>query len=310
MTGEDRLCLAGGVALNCVANGVLARSGLFSEIWIQPAAGDAGCALGVALDQDAQHTKSRPQRRANHADAMQGAYLGPEYTAAEITEFLTARGAPYTEMTEDALCTQVADHLAQGKVVGWFQGRMEFGPRALGARSIIGDARNAEMQKTMNLKIKYRESFRPFAPIVLDEDAGTYFNVTQNSPYMLIVSSVLDQWRTDTGSGGLGTINAVRSTLPAITHVDHSARVQTVHVETNPRYHSLISAFEKTTGCPVIVNTSFNVRGEPIVCPPEDAFRCFMGTELDNLVVGNCFLQKEDQDQQLARDYKNAFELD
>ncbi|MGJ8626411.1 MAG: carbamoyltransferase family protein [Sulfitobacter sp.] len=295
MTGEDRLCLAGGVALNCVANGVLARSGLFSEVWIQPAAGDAGCALGVALDQDVQHTNARPQRRANHADAMEGAYLGPEYTSAEITEFLTARDAPYTELGEDDLCTQVADYLAAGKVVGWFQGRMEFGPRALGARSIIGDARNAEMQKTMNLKIKYRESFRPFAPIVLDEDASTYFNVTQNSPYMLIVSSVLDKWRIEQGKGGLGTINVVRSALPAITHVDHSARVQTVHEDTNPTLSRLLRTARDKANCPVLVNTSFNVRGEPIVCTPEDAYTCFMRTGMDVLVLGNCLLLKSDQ---------------
>ncbi|MYH58908.1 MAG: carbamoyltransferase [Boseongicola sp. SB0675_bin_26] len=295
MTGENKLCLAGGVALNCVANGELSRAGIFSEIWVQPAAGDAGCALGVALDQDARYSRARPIRLANHADAMQGAYLGPEFTDAEVIDFLDGRGAPFSQLTEQDMLTLVAKHLADGEVVGWFQGRMEFGPRALGARSIIGDSRNVEMQKTMNLKIKFRESFRPFAPVVLSECSQDYFDVMQSSPYMLIVSPVCDKLLTDTKLRGLGSINEVRSKLPAITHVDNSARVQTVHEETNPRFARLLQAFRERTDCPVLVNTSFNVRGEPIVCTPEEAYTCFMRTNIDVLVLGTCVLRKQEQ---------------
>jgi len=295
MTGADKLCMAGGVALNCVANGELAREGIFSELWIQPAAGDAGCALGVALDQDVRHRKARPISTPNQADAMRGAYLGPEFSDAEIIEFLNERGAPFAQLNEQEMLSRVAKDLADGRVVGWFQGRMEFGPRALGARSIIGDPRNAKMQKKMNLKIKFRESFRPFAPVVLAENSQDYFDVTQSSPYMLIVSSVRDEWLIETESRGLGSINVVRSKLPAITHVDNSARVQTVHDETNPRFANLLRIFRGMTGCPVLVNTSFNVRGEPIVCTPEEAYTCFMRTHMDILVLGTCVLRKQEQ---------------
>lgn len=295
MTGEARLCLAGGVALNCVANGELSRSGLFSEIWIQPAAGDAGCALGVALDQDVRRTGRRPQVKSGQQDAMQGSLLGPSYDDDDIASFLEGRGAPYHRYDEKRMLEATAEHLARGRVVGWFQGRMEFGPRALGARSILGDPRNVEMQKTMNLKIKFRESFRPFAPAVPAEAADDYFDVRQDSPYMLIVSPVLEKWRRESGERGLGSINEVRSDLPAITHVDNSARVQTVHEETNPQFHRLLRHFADKTGCPVLVNTSFNVRGEPIVCTPEEAYTCFMRTNMDVLVLGNCVLIKNDQ---------------
>lgn len=295
LTGEEKLCLAGGVALNCVANGKLARSGLFSEIWVQPAAGDAGCALGVALEQDIKHSKVRLYRQDNQMDAMQGAYLGPDFSDDEIISFLKGRSAPFLQLTEKSLFAQVADLLANGHVVGWFQGRMEFGPRALGARSIIGDPRNAEMQKTMNLKIKFRESFRPFAPVVLAENSQDYFDMTQHSLYMLIVSSVLEKWLSKTEVRGLGSINEVRSELPAITHVDNSARVQTVHDETNSRFAGLLRVFQEKTGCPVLVNTSFNVRGEPIVRSPEEAYTCFMRTNMDVLVLNTFVLHKKEQ---------------
>ena len=251
--------------------------------------------MGVALDQDARFTKARPVRLPNHTDAMHGAYLGPDFTDAEVTAFLNKRGVPFVRLAEQDMLTQVAKRLADGQVVGWFQGRMEFGPRALGARSIIGDPRNIEMQKTMNLKVKFRESFRPFAPAVLTENSRDYFDMTQSSPYMLIVSSVRDKWLIGTESCGLGSIHEVRSELPAITHVDNSARVQTVHEETNPRFAHLLQAFHKWTGCPVLVNTSFNVRGEPIVCTPEDAYICFMRTNIDVLVLGTCVLRKQEQ---------------
>ena len=295
MTGEARLCLAGGVALNCVANGELSRAGLFDEIWIQPAAGDAGCALGVALDQDVRRSGRRPQVKSGQLDCMRGSLLGPSYEDDDIASFLEGRGAPYRRYNEDRMLEATAEHLARGRVVGWFQGRMEFGPRALGARSILGDPRNVEMQKTMNLKIKFRESFRPFAPAVPAEAADDYFDVRQDSPYMLIVSPVLEKWRRESGERGLGSINEVRSDLPAITHVDNSARVQTVHEETNPQFHRLLRHFADKTGCPVLVNTSFNVRGEPIVCTPEEAYICFMRTNMDVLVLGNCVLIKNDQ---------------
>lgn len=296
MTGEDNLCMAGGVALNCVSNGHISRSNLFSRLWIQPAAGDAGCALGAALHAAVPVTGCGWPPGAGRRDRMSGAYLGPSYDDDEVAAFLDARGYAYRRLSEAALLDEVAAHLADGAVVGWFQGRMEFGPRALGARSILGDPRNPTMQKVMNLKIKYRESFRPFAPSVLEDRAGDYFDLREQSPYMLIVSPVRDELRhSKQANRSLGSINDVRSTLPAITHVDFSARVQTVTEDTNPRYARLLQRFETRTGCPVLVNTSFNVRGEPIVCTPADAYRCFMRTEIDVLVLGSCILHKQQQ---------------
>lgn len=295
MTGESRLCIAGGVALNCVANGCLSRAGIFDEIWIQPAAGDAGCALGVALEQDAKHQQKRMIPASGHRDAMQGAYLGPAFSDDEVVRYLDAQEAPYQRLSEEQMLNTTAEALASGKVVGWFQGRMEFGPRALGARSILGDPRNVEMQKTMNLKIKFRESFRPFAPMVLAERAAEFFDVRQDSPYMLVVSDVRERWLKPVSSRHLGSINDVRSTMPAITHVDNSARVQTVHPEINPLLAQLLQRFDDMTGYPVLVNTSFNVRGEPIVCTPAEAYLCFMRTNIDLLVLGNCILRKDDQ---------------
>ena len=314
-TGIKNLCMAGGVALNCVANGHVLRDGAFENVWIQPAAGDAGGALGAALA--AYHLNlGHPRTPLNgDADRMKGAYLGPDYSQAEIEERLRAIGAKFSVLSEDEVLDRAADALADSKAVGWFQGRMEFGPRALGGRSIMGDARSPAMQKTLNLKVKYRESFRPFAPSVLREDVAAWFEIDTDSPYMLLVADVREKLRramTDDEKAlfGIDKLNVVRSEIPAVTHVDYSARIQTVHAETNPRYHAVISRFKERTGCPVIVNTSFNVRGEPIVCSPEDAFRCFMGTEIEALAVGDCWLVKEDQDPALALDYKNAFELD
>jgi carbamoyltransferase len=313
-TGEKNLCLAGGVALNCVANGKLLRAKYFDKLWLQPAAGDAGGALGAALV--AHHLYNRKERRPTGSmDAMRGGYLGPEYSLKEITDQLSAAGAVFETLDDDALVQACVDALADGKAVGWFQGRMEFGPRALGGRSILGDARSTSMQKTLNLKVKYRESFRPFAPSVLAEDVDKYFDHKEESPYMLLVADVKPEHRIamteeEQKLFGIEKLNVPRSTLPAITHVDYSARIQTVHKETNPRYHSLISRFKDKTGCPVIVNTSFNVRGEPIVGSPEDAFRCFMGTEIEALAVGNCFLRKEKQNPALKMNYESAFELD
>ncbi len=312
-TGLKNLCLAGGVALNCVANGKILRDGSFDNIWIQPAAGDAGGALGAAYCAYHQH-KGAP-RAVDGRDKMQGAYLGPEYSQAEIEGRLRAAGAIFTVMSDDETTQATAQALAQEKAVGWFQGRMEFGPRALGGRTIMGDARSPSMQKTLNLKVKYRESFRPFAPSVLREDVADWFDMDTDSPYMLLVADVLEKRRrkmsaAEQGLFGIDKLNIVRSDIPAVTHVDYSARVQTVHADTNPRYHAVISKFKELTGCPVIVNTSFNVRGEPIVCTPEDAFRCFMGTEIEILVIGNCWLEKDAQDPALKLDYKNAFELD
>ena len=313
-TGARNLCLAGGVALNCVANGKLLRDGAFDRIWIQPAAGDAGGALGAALA--GYHGFKGGERRVNGAlDAMQGSYLGPEFAQAEIETRLTAAGARFTVLDDERVIADTARALADEKAVGWFQGRMEFGPRALGGRSILGDPRSPTMQKTLNLKVKYRESFRPFAPSVLREDVADWFELDGDSPYMLLVADVVERRRRqmtveEQALFGIDKLNVPRSDIPAVTHVDYSARVQTVHAETNPRYHALIAAFKALTGCPVVVNTSFNVRGEPIVGSPEDAFRCFMGSEIDVLVVGNCFLRKEDQDPALKLDYKNAFELD
>jgi carbamoyltransferase len=312
--GMENLCLAGGVALNCVGNGKLLRDGSFKNIWIQPAAGDAGGSLGAALA--AYHVQFNRPRQINGAlDAMHGSYLGPEYTQAEIEQRLAAAGAKFSVAGKPDLFERTCDALEAGHAVGWFQGRMEFGPRALGARSILGDPRNPQMQKNLNLKIKYRESFRPFAPSILAEDVANYFELGVNSPYMLLVADVKEGRRRSMTSDeerlfGIDKLNVARSEIPAVTHVDYSARVQTVHEETNPRYHALLSAFKRRTGCPVLVNTSFNVRGEPIVCTPEDAFRCFMGTEMETLVIGDCLLAKSDQDPALAKDYKDKFELD
>jgi carbamoyltransferase len=313
-TGERNLCLAGGVALNCVANGKLLRKKYYDRLWLQPAAGDAGGALGAALVAYHQH-KGMERTVAPGLDAMQGGYLGPEFALEDIQRRLAKAGAIFDTLDDEGLLDACARSLAEGKAVGWFQGRMEFGPRALGARSIIGDARSPTMQKTLNLKVKYRESFRPFAPSVLAEDASRFFELDCESPYMLLVADVgQDQRIAMTAEQqklfGIDKLNVPRSSIPAVTHVDYSARVQTVHRETNPRYYDLIAKFKALTGCPVIVNTSFNVRGEPIVCSPQDAFRCFMGTEIETLAIGNCFLRKQEQNPALKRHYESAFELD
>jgi carbamoyltransferase len=313
-TGAKNICLAGGVALNCVANGKLLRENLFDGIWVQPAAGDAGGAVGAAYA--AYHGYLGQARKLNgHLDGMAGSYLGPEFSDDEIETRLTAVGAKFTRLTREQLIDQTAQALADEKAVGWMQGRMEFGPRSLGARSILGDARSASMQKTLNLKVKYRESFRPFAPAVLREDVDKYFDIKTDSPYMLMVAPVNEDRRRAMSEAeealfGIDKLNVPRSDIPAVTHVDYSARIQTVHKETNPAFYDLLQSFKAKTGYSVVVNTSFNVRGEPIVCTPEDAFRCFMGSEIEVLVVGNCFLKKEDQDPALKLDYKNAFELD
>jgi len=313
-TGADNLCLAGGVALNCVANGKVLRDGKFKRIWIQPAAGDAGGALGAALAAYHLH-KGQPRRLDNRLDGMKGAYLGPAYDDDECTRRLELAGARFALLGSNQMIERAASDLADGKGLGWFQGRMEFGPRALGNRSIIADARSPAMQSALNLKVKYRESFRPFAPAVLREDVSDWFELDTESPYMLLVADVVKhRLRTMTADEqalfGIDKLNVPRSEIPAVTHVDYSARVQTVHAETNPRFHALLSTFKQKTGCPVLVNTSFNVRGEPIVRTPEDAFRCFMGTELDALAIGNLYLQKSEQNPALKLDYKNAFELD
>ena len=317
-TGIPRLCLAGGVALNCVANGKVLRDGRFDDIWVQPAAGDAGGALGAALA--ASHRLFGEPRLSGAAtgaggDAMRGALLGPEFSQNEIEEALGATGGRYQVLADAELVDAVASALVDGKVVGWFQGRMEFGPRALGNRSILGDPRSPAMQKTLNLKVKFRESFRPFAPSVLRPDVAEWFELDADSPYMLLVAGVKPERRRRMTEAerrlfGLELLNVPRSEIPAVTHVDYSARVQTVHADANPRYYALLEAFKARTGCPVVVNTSFNVRGEPIVCTPEDAFRCFMGTDIDCLAIGNCLLDKQDQDPTLSVEYKDAFELD
>jgi carbamoyltransferase len=313
-TGARNLCLAGGVALNCVANGKILREKIFDGLWIQPAAGDAGGALGAALA--GYHMfKGGARQVSGVGDAMRGAYLGPEFTQAEIEDRLTAAGAKFKVLSETEMLDAAAQALADGLAVGWMQGRMEFGPRALGGRSILGDPRSPTMQKLLNLKVKYRESFRPFAPSVLREDVANWFELESDSPYMLLVAPVREEHRRAMTAEqealfGIDKLNVQRSDIPAVTHVDYTARVQTVHAETNPRYHALINRFKERTGCGVVVNTSFNVRGEPIICTPQDAFRCFMGTEIEVLVVGNCFLEKKDQDPALQKDYKNAFELD
>lgn len=312
-TGQSNLCLAGGVALNCVANGKLLKENIFDRVWIQPAAGDAGGALGAALA--AYHLWAEAPRYVSSSDAMKGSYLGPEYMQPEIERRLNACGARFAVLDDESLICQSAQALADGLALGWHQGRMEFGPRALGARSILADARSPTMQKLLNLKIKYRESFRPFAPAILREDVSEWFDIDLDSPYMLIVADVRQGKRIPLVDAqqelfGIDKLNVLRSTIPAVTHVDYSARIQTVHRETNPRFYALISKFKELTGCPVLVNTSFNIRGEPIVESPEDAFRCFMGTELDVLVVGNCFLTKRDQDPGLKLNYTNQFDLD
>jgi carbamoyltransferase len=306
------LCLAGGVALNCVANGKILRDGAFRDVWVQPAAGDAGGAVGAALA--VWHTELGKPRMAGN-DRMNGAYLGPSFTNSDIAARLHALGGRFELLSEDAIVARTADALIAGKAVGWFQGRMEFGPRALGSRSILGDPRSPTMQKMLNLKVKFRESFRPFAPSVLREDVAEWFELDRDSPYMLLVADVrADRRRSMTAEEqslfGIDKLNVVRSEIPAVTHVDYSARVQTVDRETNPRYHALLSAFKARTGCGVLVNTSFNVRGEPIVCSPEDAFRCFMGTDIDVLVCGNAFLDKSAQDLSRAEDYSHTYQLD
>jgi carbamoyltransferase len=313
-TGEKNLCLAGGVALNCVANGRLLREGPYDNIWIQPAAGDAGGALGAASI--AWHEKLGKERITNGTDKMSGAYLGPAFGSREIRAQLDRHGAIYERLDSVQLYSRAAEILAQENVVGWFQGRMEFGPRALGGRSIVGDPRSSKMQSVMNLKIKYRESFRPFAPSVLASRAADYFELDSDSPYMLIVAPVREELRipmTDEQSGlfGIEKLNVPRSELPAITHVDYSARVQTVHEQTNPRYHALLKAFEDRTGCGVLVNTSFNVRGEPIVATPEDAYRCFMRTEMDYLIIEDFILAKTAQPSwNNDESWQDEFELD
>lgn len=310
----DYLCLAGGVALNCVSNGKLLRSGIFKDIWIQPAAGDAGGALGAALSVWYEYLENT--RTANPEDSMQGAYLGPNPTAKKIETYLKSVNASFKKLGDEELMTTLAEILDDGKVVGWMQGRMEFGPRALGGRSIIGDPRNKKMQSVMNLKIKYRESFRPFAPVVRDDRVGDYFEHQGKSPYMLIVAPVKDSLRITMDDDqeqlfGIEKLNVARSELPAITHVDYSARIQTIHKNTNPRFHQLLDAFESKTGCAVLVNTSFNVRGEPIVCTPEDAYRCFMRTEMDYLVVNDYLLAKTEQPEWKKEDnWRDEFALD
>lgn len=313
-TGEKNICLAGGVALNCVANGKLLRERIFDQIWIQPASGDAGGALGAALG--TYHIMlNQPRNVSIGMDAMKGSYLGPEFTQVEIEERLTNCGAVFKTYPEDQLIEQAANALAAGQAIGWMNGRMEFGPRSLGARSIIADPRSPSMQKMLNLKVKYRESFRPFAPSVLREDVSQWFEINENAPYMLLVAHVAKEKRREMTKNeeslfGIEKLNVSRSEIPAVTHVDYSARIQTVHKETNPLYYALIKRFKEITGCPVIMNTSFNVRGEPIVCSPEDAFRCFMGTGLDVLIVGNTILVKSNQPHCQVTDYKVEYELD
>jgi len=314
ISGQKNLCLAGGVALNCVANGKLLRENIFDDIWIQPASGDAGGALGAVLG--VYHIMlNQPRKISNTLDSMKGSYLGPQYSQENIKQRLTQCGAVFTAHENDEVIQLAAQALADGKAIGWHSGRMEFGPRALGGRSILADPRSPSMQKILNLKVKYRESFRPFAPSVLREDVQQWFEMNRDSPYMLLVADVAKSERkpmTDEINAlfGIDKLNVPRSSIPAVTHVNYSARVHTVHKETNPGYHELIKRFKELTGCPVLVNTSFNVRGEPIVCSPEDAFRCFMGTELDLLVVGNSLLYKDQQSKSLAVDYKMDYELD
>ena len=309
----SNLCLAGGVALNCVANGKILKEKIFDNIWVQPAAGDAGGSLGAALA--LWHIENNNPRNININDDMQGSYLGPEYSQSEIEYQLDKVGAKYKILTDDGLIDKTAIDLSRGEAIGWFQGRMEFGPRALGARSILGDPRSSQMQKNLNLKVKYRESFRPFAPSILKEDLSEWFDISVDSPYMLMVSNInnnkiIEMTEDQKQLFGIDKLNIKRSEIPAVTHVDYSARIQTVDKQTNEKYYKLIKKFKDKTNCPVLVNTSFNVRGEPIVNTPLDAFKCFMGTDLDNLAIGNCYLSKKDQNPLLKKDYTNEFELD
>jgi len=314
ITGEKNLCLAGGVALNCVINGKILKENIFDKIWIQPAAGDAGGALGAALG--VYYKMLNNQRVVRKSlDSMNGSYLGPSYTQNEINARLEECKAIFYVKNEEDLIKDVVTGLTTGSAIGWMDGRMEFGPRSLGNRSIIADPRSQNMQKVLNLKVKFRESFRPFAPSILREDVGDYFELNEDSPYMLLVADVkkvhqLKPVSTKNSEVNLDTINTVRSSIPAVTHIDYSSRIQTVHFETNPKFYKLISEFKRVTGCPLIVNTSFNVRGEPIVCSPEDAYRCFMGTNLDILVVGNAILFKKDQPRALLTEYKSLYPLD
>ena len=311
--GIKNLCLAGGVALNCVANGKILQEKIFENIWIQPAAGDAGGSLGAALA--LWHIEQGNKRIVNPNDDMNGSYLGSEFTQDQIEKELKSIGANYETVDYERMINQTSDHLSNEKAIGWFQGRMEFGPRALGGRSILGDPRSDKMQKNLNLKVKYRESFRPFAPSVLREDLFNWFDINTDSQYMLLVANInsdkkIKMTKEQNKLFGIDKLNIKRSEIPAVTHVDYSARIQTVSKNTNKRYYDLISKFKEKTGCPVIVNTSFNVRGEPIVNTPTDAFNCFMGTELDYLVIGNCILDKNNQDKKLKKDYTTEFELD
>jgi len=307
------LCLAGGVALNCVANGKILKEKIFDNIWVQPAAGDAGGSLGAALA--LWHIDQNNSRKVDHNDSMQGSYLGPEYSQKEIEEHLDKAGAKYEIFKDEELIDKTATDLSKEQAIGWFQGRMEFGPRALGGRSILGDPRSEKMQKNLNLKVKYRESFRPFAPSVLKEDLSEWFDINVDSPYMLMVSNInndkiIEMTKDQKNLFGIDKLNVKRSEIPAVTHVDYSARIQTVHKETNEKYFRLIEKFKEKTNCPILVNTSFNVRGEPIVNTPLDAFNCFMGTDLDKLVIGNCYLDKNNQNSLLKKDYNKEFELD
>jgi carbamoyltransferase len=313
-TGRANLCLAGGVALNCVANGKILRDKSFERIWVQPAAGDAGGALGAALAAHYQFNGAPRQSNAA-ADSMNGSYLGPSYEQGDIELRLNNIGGRFSVLNDEDLISNTVQALVDEKAVGWFQGRMEFGPRALGARSILGDPRSAAMQKSLNLRVKFRESFRPFAPAILREDVADWFELNEDSPYMLLVADVVERRRRamtneEQALFGIDKLNVCRSDIPAVTHVDYSARVQTVHEDTNPRFHALLAAFKRRTGCPVLVNTSFNIRGEPIVCTPEDAFRCFMGSGIEVLAIGNCLLRKEEQNLALKQDYTEVFELD
>ena len=309
----SNLCLAGGVALNCVANGKILKEKIFDNIWVQPAAGDAGGSLGAALA--LWHIDQNNPRKVDHNDSMQGSYLGPEYSQKEIEEQLDKAGAKYEIFKDEELLDKTATDLSNEEAIGWFQGRMEFGPRALGGRSILGDPRSEKMQKNLNLKVKYRESFRPFAPSILKEDLSEWFDINVDSPYMLMVANInkdktIKMTEDQKNLFGIDKLNVKRSEIPAVTHVDYSARIQTVHKETNEKYFRLIEKFKEKTNCPILVNTSFNVRGEPIVNTPLDAFNCFMGTDLDKLVIGNCYLDKNNQNPALKKDYTKEFELD
>ena len=313
-TKINNLCLAGGVALNCVANGKILKKNVFKNLWIQPASGDAGGSLGAALAYWHQEL-SQSRKSGGNTDKMNGSYLGPRFDNLSVKKKLISLGAKFKEYNNEELINRVANELKNEKIIGWFQGRMEFGPRALGGRSIIADPRSEKMQKNLNLKIKYRESFRPFAPSILREDLTKWFDLDYDSPYMLLVANVkksiqVEEKESDKRLFGIERLNLKRSTIPAVTHVDYSARIQTVHKNTNPKYHQLIAKFKEFTNCPILVNTSFNIRGEPIVCSIEDAFKCFMGTELDLLVCENFVLYKNDQDQNLINNYKEKIELD